>query len=111
MLLLSVVDCGSHTVSQNQGPLNRLPRASCYFSEESKRLGVCTAVIPDPFPLLSCMVSSCISYCLCCCGPIPGMKQVKVGNVALLVFQGRQPVMTGKAWWQDGPCSQLSRSR
>lgn len=109
--LLSVVDCGSHTVNQNQRLLNWLPRASCYFSEDSKRLGVCTPVIPDPFPFLSCVVSSCISYCLFCCGPIPGVKQFKVGNVALLVFQGRQPVIAGKAWWQDGPCSQLSRSR
>lgn len=100
-VLLSVVDCDSQAVSQNQCPLKRLPRVSCYFSEESKRFGVCTTVIPHPFPLLSCVVSSCISYCLCCYGWIPGVKQFKVGKVAwagvsgLTACHGREGMVAG----------------
>lgn len=87
-VLLSVVNCDSHTVIQNQHPLKQLPRVSCYFTEESERFGVCTPVIPDPFPLLSCVVSWCISDCLCCYGRTPGVKQFEVRKVVWASVSG-----------------------
>lgn len=82
-----------------------------YFISAARRVSDSVLHTSHFPPVLSLVLCSLPVYqLLCCCGLIPGWKQLRVGKVAL-VFWGRQPITAGKAWWQEGACSDLSRSR